>query len=153
MAGMAAFTQMEGATHIHRHELVPQRRIDLLDRNRRDVRADGGVVDQDIEPAELLLGLGDHGSHRCLIAHVGQNGVRRSAFGRDRGGDRSAVFGVGQHDLGAFSRQRLGEDRAERGLRARGRAGDDRNLSVQAGHWNFSFRVEWVEQSETHQGR
>jgi hypothetical protein len=69
----------------------------------------------------------------------------RSTLFRDLRGHRSAILGVGENDFGAFGRQRSGEDRAERGLRARGRAGDHSNLSVQTGHWNFSFHVGWVE--------
>jgi len=69
-----------------------------------------------------------------FVAHVGENGMRLAALGRDPGGDRSAILGVGEHDVGAFRSERLGENRAERGLRARARAGDDRNFSVKAGH-------------------
>jgi hypothetical protein len=68
------------------------RRVDLLDRDRRNVRADRGVVDQNIEPAELPLGFGDHGTDRFFIAHISKDGVRASTFGCDLGGDWSAIL-------------------------------------------------------------
>jgi hypothetical protein len=101
----------------------------------------------------LPLGFGDQGTDRFFIAHISKDGVRASTFGCDLGGDWSAILGVGQHDLGAFGRQRLGEDRAERGLRARCRTGDDRNLSVQTGHWNFSSRRVKLSKAKPTMGR
>jgi hypothetical protein len=75
------------------------------------------------------------------FTHVGEKRMCGSAFGCDLGRHRRTVLCIGEHDLGAFGRQRLGEDRAERGLWARGRAGDDRNLSVQATHRSsFEFQ-------------
>jgi hypothetical protein len=88
----------------------------------------------------LLFGFGDHGADRFLIAHIGEDSVSRSTLVRDLRSDRCAVLGVGENNLGAFGCQGLGENRAERSLRARGRSGDDRNLSVETWHWHFPIK-------------
>jgi len=82
----------------------------------------------------LPLGFRDHRADRFFIAHIGQQRMGRSAFGRDLRRHRAAILAIGDDDLGPFRRQRSGEDRTERGLRARGRTGDDRNLSFQTWH-------------------
>ena len=73
-------------------------------------RADAGVVDQHVEPAEALDRLRDGGVDRRLVAHIAGDdvlaglevephdaGAARAQLGRRRGAD--AARGAGEQDL------------------------------------------------------
>ena len=64
---------VEGGGQVDGDDLVPFLDREFLDR--RD-ELDAGIVDQDIDRAELLLGVGDHGGDLVALAHVGA-GIER----------------------------------------------------------------------------
>ena len=51
----------------------------------RAVVGDAGIVDQEVDPAQLLLGLVDELLHRLPVADVAAPGVHPDAHGRQRG--------------------------------------------------------------------
>ena len=70
---------------------------------RRHLTAEAGIVDEDVQPAELLLGGSDHLSNVVFNGDIGMNGNRRSA---DFGGDDILIAAdIGAHNLGAFGRK------------------------------------------------
>ena len=93
-----------------------------------DVVVEGGVVDQDVDRAERLLGLpgavlrgvghGDVGGHEDDVACALQVGERRLA---------ALLVVVGDDDLGALAEEALGIGLAD----ALTRAGDDRDTILQ----------------------
>ena len=48
---------------------------------RRHLAAEAGIVDEDVETAELLLGGGDHAANVRLIRDIGVNSDRRITDG------------------------------------------------------------------------
>ena len=123
----------ETATHAHRHDAVPLVHVEGGERYRRNVRAERGVVDEDVEAAEGFERAGDHGGDRCVVGDVDAQRVRAPARGTDRLCDRFAVLEIGNHDAGAGGAERLRELRPQRGFCAEGGPGDDRHPLVEPG--------------------
>src|SRR5262249_59243176 len=122
----------EYAADIDRHHLVPQRHIDVLHLQRGQRRVEGGVVDQDVDPAEPLHGPGHQFLHLRLLAHVEHHAGHRvgAVPGGQLGRELAAVGDVGDYDAGAFRRYRL---RVVASDPARP-AGDYGDASIQSGH-------------------
>ena len=93
---------------------------DLLDGAEQAV---AGVVDNDIETAEVVVGVPDGGVHRRLVGHVEGDGEHVVAVGVDEILDRVGVAGGGGHPV-TPGQGRLGPDVAE----ALRRAGDEPDL-------------------------
>ena len=113
--------------------LMRDDRVPFLDReflDRRDV-LDAGVVDQDVDAAEGLLGRRDHRGDLGGLGHVGRRVERLDAeFLLDAGAlllDRGGVAEAVDHDVGAVLGERPGDAEADAG----GRAGDDRGFSLE----------------------
>ena len=117
--------------------------VEVLDRHVEDraVAHDSGVVDNDVEPTQVVGGLGDHGLGLRGIRHVRVVGMcAAAALGDDvdgqvriatgtLAGDRTAEV-VDDH-CGALTGQFHGVSTAD----AVPSAGDDRNLAVEHSHW------------------
>ena len=93
-----------------------------------------GVVDEDVDLAELGQGGIDHGAHLLLVADIGLDQQRALSRCSDRRQHRRRHIGIeqiGDHDVGALGGERH-RDLAADPARA---TGDDRGLSVElAGH-------------------
>ena len=90
--------------------------------------ADAGVVDQDVEPAEVRLGGLDHRAHVGGLADVDTQRPRRVADARGHVAARPRRLQVGDQHLRAF-----GDELArDAGAEARAAAGDDRHLVLQS---------------------
>jgi hypothetical protein len=90
----------------------------------------GGVVDQDVEAAELVEDLGHRGEAERLVADVAGDGDGAAAFRLDDAlGLRGVVMlaKVKNADVGAFA----GEERRHRPADAAVGAGDQRHLALQ----------------------
>jgi hypothetical protein len=88
---------------------------------------DAGVVDQDVETAERLLGLGEQAVDLLRLRHVGLDGDGSAALARDVGDDAIAALlagGVVDDDGGA----RLGQMPGDSGPDPLGSPGDDATL-------------------------
>jgi hypothetical protein len=97
----------EDAAQADRLGAVPVVDVDLLDG--ADGAADAGVVEQDVELAELAHGAGDQGLDVGLVGDVGALEDRAGAAGGGLGGDGLAALGVevGQDDIGALAANRI----------------------------------------------
>ena len=118
---------MERRRQVDANDGVPLLDRELLDR--RDV-LDAGIVDEDVDGAEIPLGLGHHLRDLARAQHVGRiesdaGAVRRTGLdgGRIVGRRAEAV----EHDIGACRGERLGDAEADAG----GRAGDDGCLALE----------------------
>ncbi len=113
---------VEGGGEVDGDDRVPLLRRELLDR--RDV-LDAGIVDQDVDAAELGAGALDQRRHLGGLRHVGRVVAHRDAMRRgEPRARRLDLLGLAeavQRDRGAGRRQRLGDAEAD----AAGRAGDD----------------------------
>src|SRR5688500_16817679 len=90
-----------------------------------------GVVDEDVEPAELLDGLGDGPFAETLVADVAGDGNRLAAFLLDDGLRLLRVVVLAQiedRDVGAFPREQGGDRPADAAVGS----GDQRDLALQA---------------------
>jgi hypothetical protein len=87
---------------------------------------------QDIDLAEAFDHLRDQRLHLRFVAHVESetHGGVAAVLRRDLGGKLAAVGDVGDHNLGAFRRQRARIMRAD----ALGPAGDDRSAARKPCH-------------------
>ena len=123
----------ELAAHVDRFEIDRDGAAPVLQRVVQDGprrRIDGGVVDEDIDPAEL----GDRrpttiSPIAVIVGDIERVGMRRSAGRLDFGGDGLGCFGIAleQDDLGAFG----GHLRGDRAAQALAGAGDEADLGVQ----------------------
>jgi len=94
-----------------------------------------GVVDQDVEGADGVRGLGDHGCHRVFVGHVGLNEPRAG----QRGGHRRSGLPIafGDDDARTF-RGELACDSLSDSLTC---ACYDGNLAAQSRQRHFSYCV------------
>ncbi len=90
---------------------------------------DAGVVEQHVEPAEVLDGRVDHGPHLVLGGDVGGERLGPAARGGDLVGHRvgAVVVAVDAHDGGSLARHESGRV----GPDATGRTGDDGHLPLE----------------------
>ena len=111
--------------HIDRHDAVEVVLGHVLQRLRQ--MGDAGVVDEDVEAAEMLLGGGHHQAHIGGLGHVHLDRPRRRA---QRCGHIEGLgpVAVGDQHLRALGHE-LGRDA---GAKARRRAGDDGHLVLQS---------------------
>ena len=95
----------------------------------RQQLADGGVVDQQVEPVEAL---GDRGERRRHLPRVGDVAAQRQRRTAQPVGDRAQRIEVAaeHRDRGTLARQRLADAAAE----AARRAGDRRDLAFKTPH-------------------
>ena len=89
---------------------------------------EAGGVDENIDAAELAVGLGDHGAAFVDIGEIGRDEKGRAASRPQFGGDPLAVAGVATADDEA-GRAALGEQARDRFAEALRPAGDHRELS------------------------
>ena len=75
--GIGGPRAQEVAFEVHGHNPVP---LVFFDLRPRAPRVDGGVVDEDVHPAEPALRLLDHGLHRTPVGDVGLHGHARAPF-------------------------------------------------------------------------
>ena len=106
------------------HHLAPLVERDLLERAHLERGVEAGVVDEDVDRAAALDDLVDQPLHVGLVRDVGGD----ADAVRERRGRLLGAVQVGDDDARALRRQALG-DRAADALR---RAGDDRDLAVEA---------------------
>ena len=104
--------------------------VEVLRRHALERRelVDAGVVDEDVEPAERLLRLGEQALDVGLLRHVGLDGDGLAALAGDLGDDAVGPFlagGVVDDDGRPLGRQVPGDGGAD----ALGRAGDDGDLA------------------------
>jgi len=101
---------------------------------------DAGIVDENIDPAERLLGLFEQPAHVRRLGDVGLHRNGLAAFGRDRGRNAVGALLVGRiidHHGGACRRQGFGG----RGADALGGARDHRDFSFEIAHRSLSLRI------------
>ncbi len=127
-AGQRGADRMEGRAHVDRDDLVP-----LLDReflDRRD-ELDAGIVDEDVDRAELALGIRDHLGDLVALGHVGGRIERLDAeLGLDAGPllfDRGGIAETVDHQRRAFARESPRDRQAD----TAGRTRYDSNLALQ----------------------
>jgi hypothetical protein len=87
-------------------------------------QGDAGIVDQDVDGAELVVGLLDHGGDGLAVGDVGGDGDGIAALGFDGIGDRGGLVGsvaVVDGDVGAG----ICEGQRDGGADAAGSAGDE----------------------------
>ena len=109
-----------------------------VDRLGRDLvegarRVDAGIVDEDVDAAELVLGLGEELGDVRGLRHIRLHGHRRSTGGLDlrhQSLRRICAFRVIDDDLGAVRRQPRRDPRPDP-LRG---AGDHRDLTAEIAH-------------------
>jgi hypothetical protein len=96
-----------------------------------DVVTERGVVDEDVDPAELLLGLRRAGQRRRLVGDVGlhERGVAELLELLHRRGG-AVLVDLGHDDLRALVEEAFGVREAD----ALARAGDDRDPVVEPTH-------------------
>jgi hypothetical protein len=125
--------RQEHAVEVDRLLALPVGERHGLDR-RHD--ADAGIGHHDVEPAEVLLGLGDHAGPRRLVAHVVMKIARLTtplAAGLGDALDNGLaqrVVDVGDQHRRALARQRLRAGFAD----PRRAAGDDGGLAGEQRH-------------------
>jgi hypothetical protein len=95
-----------------------------------------GVADQHVDPAIFCHGVGDALLHRSLVGHVhtdreGIAAVASDILGSGAGG---VEIEIGNHGDATFGRKMQRDVLAD----ATGGTGDERNLSVESGHFLFS---------------
>ena len=96
---------------------------DLLDRSGRP--GDAGVVDQDVDAAELLERQLEQAIDRCLVRDVGRNRRHRGQLAAQPIERR--LIDIARHDLGAGIDESLERDPAD----ARAPRGQDRPLAIE----------------------
>ena len=127
------FRHHEGAARVDLMHEIEALHVGLRDRRERD---GAGIVDHDVEAAEMRGGLIERGLDGGLVAHVDHEGERLAAGFFDfagRGVDGAFQLGVrldrlgGDGDIGAVARslERDGEPDAARG------AGDEKRFSLE----------------------
>ena len=94
----------------------------------RDAHRDAGIVDDDIEPAEMRGDGADDGVDVVAVGDIERPGFCAAAAGRDlvRNGLRAIGGIVGDGDVGAFGREHLRGGAAH----AAGGAGDENGQSL-----------------------
>ena len=104
--------------------------VEVLGRHllERGELVDARVVDQDVEPAERLLRLGEQAEDVGGIGHVRLHGDRLAPLGGDLGHDAVRAFLAGGV-VDDHGRPRLGQVFRDGGTDALGRAGDDGDLA------------------------
>jgi hypothetical protein len=126
--------RVESRRQVERDDQVPAIDRELIDR--RDM-LHASIVDEDIDPAEIRLGLAEQLFDRLGPGQIGI-AVRRLGSARtlqflpdllDLGGIAEAV----QHDARPFRRERPRAGEAD----ARSRAGDESGLSLEEHGWAF----------------
>jgi hypothetical protein len=108
MCGATCFTIRKGPAQIDRHHPIPKCHVDIRAVGFLKRREQSGVVDQDIDLAETLHGLGDQRLDGSLVADV-ENFARhriRAVGTRDLVGRLLAIDDVGDHDATAFGGER-----------------------------------------------
>mmetsp|Transcript_21087 Transcript_21087/g.81837 ORF Transcript_21087/g.81837 Transcript_21087/m.81837 type:complete len:357 (+) Transcript_21087:2512-3582(+) len=130
--------EQEEAADVEVHDLVPGLERMLLGRG---APGGAGVVDEDVDAAQALHGLGHHALHILWLGRIGGAPARVDALGLQLGG---SIFQVGrlargQHDLGARLAQGFGDLQAQ----AARAAGDEGHLAGQVEevlHWGAHRR-------------
>ena len=121
---------VEGGREVDREDRVPPVDREVVDRRHM---LDAGVVDQQVDGAELRQRLAHHVLDGLGPAHVGAvvahlHVVLLGEFGAQRF-DLALVAEAVEDDVGALGRQRAGDAEAD----ARGRAGDEGGLADEHG--------------------
>src|SRR5207237_667920 len=127
--GVGVLREMQGAEQVQAHHGLREtwRRAGSLGRWRSS-----GVVDGDVESAEVFDGHVDHAFHLVGVAHVGHDEHRFAAVGNGQGvGPVTAA----DDDVGARFEEAVGDDAAY----AAASAGDDHGLAGE---------VQWVRHSQ-----
>jgi len=125
---------------IDRQHLIPFLRRESFDRL---AVLDAGIVDQDIDLAQPVVGIGDHRHDGGGVAHIGVViKDRHGKFGRQTGAQflyRRGVVKTVQHDRATLRRQRPREPEPD----PANRAGNNRCLALQTSrHGRYpSFRL------------
>ena len=98
------------AADIDRHHAIPQRDIDLGDLLLLKRREQSGIVDQNVDLAEAVHGLGHQRLDRAFVADVGDGAFDRigAVLARQLLGDRLAVGNIGDHQARALRGERPG---------------------------------------------
>ena len=111
------------------HDRVPALDRDVLEIAARDA---GGVVDQDVDPAELLDGLARHPAADVDVGEISGNRHRLVPRGDEPRGDvaRGVRFQPVNHHARAERREVLRDPQADAG----GRSRDECDLVVQGSH-------------------
>ena len=106
--GDHGFDAEEDALRVDVHDEVPVFLGDVGDLLHRD---HARVVDQDVDPAERLIALGDHLLNLLAVGHVAGEARDRAAAARDfLGGLANAVaVDVGDHQVGALAEESFGD--------------------------------------------
>ena len=118
---------MEGGAEVEGDDQVPFLDRELVDR--RDMLG-AGIVDQDVDRAELFGGAADHRLDRLGPGQVGVAIAGADASGLDlraHGLDLRRVAEAVEHHVRAFGRERAGDGEADAG----GGAGDERGLALE----------------------
>ncbi|MGY3424823.1 hypothetical protein ACVWZW_005298 [Bradyrhizobium sp. F1.13.4] len=94
----------------------------------RDADGDAGIVDDDVEPAEMRSDVADHALDLAAVGNIELPGFRSSAACRDllRHGQRTLLVIVGDGNVGALS----GEHACRRASHAAGGAGDENSQAL-----------------------
>ena len=109
--------EMTAGVDVHR----PFPPFRLLLHDRANVAA-GGVVDEDIQPVELLLDFVEHGVERIQVAHVGFDGVATHTVGADFFGgffSGGALTQIVDNDIRPFTGEFEGDGFADAAAPAR----------------------------------
>ena len=125
--GEARLGEPERAPHVDLEDLAPLHEVDRVERLER-VHAER-VVDEHVEPAELVDGAGDERRDLLGVDEVGRHRERPAAVGLDLGLHLGEVVGVAgrQHDGGALPGQRPGVGLPQ----PRADPGHDRDLALE----------------------
>ena len=114
MPGTDGADSVEGRGQVDGDDRVPFLDRELLDR--RHV-LDAGIVDENVDAAELALGGADHLDDLGRLGHVGRRIERLDlAVALDAGADRLDLAPVAEaieHDVGAFGGERPGDSVAD----------------------------------------
>ncbi len=128
-AGNGEADGVKGRRKVDRDDLVPFLDREFLDR--RNV-LNAGIVDEDVDRAELLIRLRHHPRDRIGIGHVGGRGIGLDlAFLRDVLGSLRILLRITQpvdHHIGPLRSQRAGDGEADPG----GASGHEGGLSCKA---------------------
>ena len=109
--------------------------------DRPEGAADAGIEIGDVEPAEALLGLGDHGRDVGLLGDVAAHEGDAVAMAL-RLGDRQRLGAVGLVEVGHHHLRAVGQEAHDRRAAHAARpAGDDRHLACQSVHVISPFDV------------
>jgi hypothetical protein len=128
-AAIIAFAASRAEEHPRQIDVDHALPIGQAQRFRRPRDGDAGIVDQDVEPAELGHRLPHHLDHRRLVRHVGGDGHTVRADRPQAGGGRLHALQAppGTDHARPCFRQRLGKHHAE----TRARAGHDGHAARQ----------------------